>query len=66
MRFEERPFSVAEALAANEAFVTSASSFVTPVVQIDDAVIGDGTPGPLSKQLLSWYRSYANGAGTSE
>lgn len=56
--FEERPFTVDEAKAAREAFVTSATSFVTPVVQIDDRVIGNGKPGSLSCQLLDRYRDY--------
>lgn len=59
--FDERPFNVDEAKTAAEAFVTSATSFVTPVVRIDDAAIGDGTPGPLSRRLLAWYRDYATG-----
>ncbi len=58
---DERPFGVDEAKAAAEAFVTSATSFVTPVVRIDEAVIGDGIPGPLSRRLLAWYRDYATG-----
>jgi D-alanine transaminase len=58
---DERPFSVDEAKGAAEAFVTSATSFVTPVVRVDDAEIGDGTPGPLSRRLLAWYREYAEG-----
>jgi D-alanine transaminase len=61
IRFEERPFDLVEARSASEAFVTSASSFVTPVVRIDDTVLGDGKPGPLSKRLLAWYRDYAEG-----
>ncbi|UCH73016.1 MAG: D-amino-acid transaminase [Rhodospirillales bacterium] len=59
--FEERPFSVDEAKHAAEAFVTSATSFVTPVVQIDDTPLGDGTPGPVSRRLLEWYRDYMVG-----
>lgn len=47
----ERAFSVEEAKAAREAFVTSTTSFVKPVVQIDDTVVGDGEPGPLSRKL---------------
>lgn len=58
---EERPFSIDEARAAAEAFVTGATSFVTPVVRLDDSPIGDGTPGPLSRRLLAWYRDYASG-----
>jgi D-alanine transaminase len=59
--FEERPFTVAEALAAKEAFVTSATSFVTPVVRIDGKPLGDGAPGPLARRLLAWYRDYMAG-----
>src|SRR5690606_17329318 len=43
----ERPFSLAEAKQAREAFVTSATSYVLPVVQIDEAVIGNGKPGSV-------------------
>jgi len=59
--FEERAFSVDEAMHAREAFVTSATSFVTPVVRIDDTPVADGRPGPLSRRLLAWYRDYAAG-----
>lgn len=59
--FEERPFTVAEALAASEAFVTSATSFVTPVVRIDGKPVGGGVPGPLAQRLLAWYRDYMAG-----
>jgi D-alanine transaminase len=61
VEFEERQFTVAEALAANEAFVTSATSFVTPVIRIDGNPVGDGLPGPLTKRLLAWYRDYVAG-----
>jgi D-alanine transaminase len=61
VKFEERQFTVAEALAANEAFVTSATSFVTPVIRIDGKPVGDGLPGPLTKRLLAWYRDYVAG-----
>ncbi len=59
--FEERPFTVSEARSAREAFVTSATSFVTPVVRIDDTAIADGRPGPLTRRLLGWYRDYVAG-----
>ncbi len=48
---EERPFSVSEALAASEAFLTSASSKVTAVIRINDVVIGNGRPGPVTSCL---------------
>jgi D-alanine transaminase len=46
-----RPFSLAEAKNAREAFLTSTTSAVLPVVQLDDALIGDGRPGPLTRRL---------------
>ena len=48
-------FDVAEAKAAKEAFITSATTFVSPVVQIDDAAIGDGKPGPVAARLREIY-----------
>lgn len=52
---EERPFTVAEAKAAQEAFYTSASSFVAPVVAIDGHPVGTGTPGPVALALRRLY-----------
>lgn len=60
LSIEERPFTLKEAYAAREAFVTSASSFVLPVTQIDDAVIGNGKPGSLSLALRAHYFRYMN------
>jgi len=65
LSFEERPFSLEEAFAAREAFVSSATSFVTPVLKIDDRMVGDGTPGPLGRRLLEAYVGYASGAGAT-
>lgn len=52
---EERPFSVAEAKTAREAFITSAGSFVQPVVQIDGETVGEGRPGPVAQGLRADY-----------
>jgi D-alanine transaminase len=51
LSFVERPFTVAEALAAREAFVTAASQIVLPVVSIDGRPIGNGKPGPVATAL---------------
>ena len=51
----ERPFSVTEAQAAAEAFITSATAFVTPVVEIDGQPVGDGRPGPATARLREAY-----------
>jgi len=59
LRVEERPFSVAEALAAKEAFITSASSFVQPVVSIDGKQVGDGKVGPMATRLRELYVDFA-------
>ncbi|SME89832.1 D-alanine transaminase [Tistlia consotensis] len=55
MTVEERPFTVEEAKAAKEAFSTSASGFVNPVVEIDGATIGSGKPGPVAARLRQIY-----------
>lgn len=52
---EERPFSVAEALSGREAFMTAASAFVLPVVEIDGVGIGDGRPGPIARKFRALY-----------
>jgi len=52
---EERPFTVAEAYRAKEAFMSNSSHFVTPVTQIDDAVIANGKPGALTIELHERY-----------
>jgi D-alanine transaminase len=55
MQILERPFSVDEAYAAKEAFITSASALVLPVTQIDTAIIGGGVPGEITKSLRKLY-----------
>ena len=55
MTVEERSFTIDEAKGADEAFITSASAFVMPVVEIDGAALGDGTPGPVAKRLREIY-----------
>lgn len=55
MTVEERSFSVEEAQAADEAFITSASAFVMPVVEIDGVALGTGKPGAVSRRLREIY-----------
>ncbi len=55
MPVEERGFTLEEAKAADEAFVTSASTFVMPVVEIDGVRLGEGVPGPLASRLREIY-----------
>jgi D-alanine transaminase len=59
LKVEERLFTIAEALAAKEAFITSASSFVQPVVSIDGKPVGDGKPGPMATRLREIYIDFA-------
>lgn len=56
---EERAFTLGEALAAREAFTTSASATVMPVVRIDDSVIGDGRPGAITTRLRATFHQVA-------
>ena len=55
MEVEERPFTIQEAKEADEAFVTSASTFVMPVTHIDDQAVGEGRPGPVAVRLREVY-----------
>ncbi len=55
MKIIERPFTIAEAQDAAEAFITAASTFVCPVVEIDRVTLGDGKPGPVAKRLREIY-----------
>ncbi len=55
MEVEERPFTIREAQDADEAFITSASTFVMPVVEVDGVALGDGTPGPVARRLREIY-----------
>jgi len=59
LKVEERLFTVDEALSAKEAFITSASAFVQPVVSIDGKKIGDGKPGPVATRLREIYVDFA-------
>ena len=55
MIVEERSFSIDEVKSADEAFITSASTFVMPVVEFDGVLIGAGKPGNVSKRLREIY-----------
>lgn len=63
LRIEERAFTVAEALDAREAFVTSTTSFVMPIVSLDGKPIGNGGPGLLAGKLRALYEAYMTGHG---
>ena len=59
LKLEERPFTVEEAFAAREAFLTSASQIVMPVVRIDGRAVGNGAPGLLASTLRRDFHRYA-------
>jgi D-alanine transaminase len=59
LTLNERPFTIAEAKGAREAFITGAGSLILPVVRIDDAAVADGQPGPVAKRLRALYISQA-------
>jgi D-alanine transaminase len=60
--FVERPFSVAEAKSAREAFLTSTVVALLPVVRIDGAGVGNGQPGSLTRKLRETYLAHAASA----
>ncbi len=55
VELEQRLFTVDEALKADEAFLSSATTFVLPIVEIDRKQIGDGKPGPIAKKMRQMY-----------
>jgi D-alanine transaminase len=59
IQIEERPFTLEEAYAANEAFMTSATSFVMPITEIDGRKIGGGQVGPVARRLRELYIQHA-------
>ncbi len=59
LRVEERPFTIEEALAAKEAFITSATVFVQAVVTIDGKTVANGKPGPMTNRLREIYVDFA-------
>jgi D-alanine transaminase len=59
LTLEQRPFSLNEAYAAREAFITSATQTVMPVVRIDGHPIGEGTPGPVATALRREFHQFA-------
>src|SRR6202162_2826051 len=61
-RLVERPFTVAEAKAAREAFLTSTTADLLPVVHIDGVPVGEGRPGPLARKLRAAYFAHAASA----
>jgi D-alanine transaminase len=55
LKVEERSFTPEEAYEAGEAFITSASTFVYPVVKIDGRILSNGAPGPVATKLRQLY-----------
>jgi D-alanine transaminase len=55
IEIEERLFTVEEAYAADEAFLTSASQFVMPITEIDGHRVGGGQPGPVTRKLRELF-----------
>ena len=60
---EERAFSLAELQAAHEVFITAATNFVKPIVEVDGVPVGDGTPGPVARQLFATMTTRIAGNG---
>jgi D-alanine transaminase len=60
LALEERPFTVDEAYAAREAFVTSATQAVMPVIRIDGRPVGSGAPGPVTSALRRGLQGYSD------
>ena len=57
--FREEPLHLDDLLAADEAFLTSTTREVVPVTQVDEAPVGSGRPGPLTRRVMEAFRAYA-------
>ena len=55
----ERPLALPELICAAEVFITGTNKGVVPVVQVDDTVIGDGKPGPVTEELMAALHAHA-------
>ena len=58
IKVSERAFNMAEIADADEAFITSTSANVLPVVKVDDRIIGKGIPGPITSKLKELYAAH--------
>ena len=59
--FEEKAFTTEDMRTAKEAFITSATSFIKPIVKIDGETIGDGAPGPVTTRLFELFARHVQG-----
>ncbi|MCW8307975.1 D-amino-acid transaminase [Acidiphilium sp. PA] len=64
--FEERGLTEAEFRAAREVFLTSATSYVKPIVRVDGVAVGDGAPGPITRRLFGLFARHADGVGHNQ
>ncbi|EFH10571.1 D-amino-acid transaminase [Pseudoroseomonas cervicalis] len=62
LTLDEREFTLDEMKNAREAFITSATSFVKPILKIDGRDVGDGKPGPVTRQLFELFARHVKGA----
>ena len=65
VKFAERAFTVAEAHAAREAFLTSSTSFVKPVARIDGHALGNGQRGSLTRKIAAYYAQHLDAQGSA-
>ena len=62
---EERPLSVSELSGASELFITGSGRMITPVVQLDETIVGRGAPGPVTRALIDLFREFTGYASTA-
>ena len=60
---EERVFTMPTVYGADEVFLTGTGAEVIPVVRVDDRVVGDGKPGPITRRLIAAFRELVNSQG---
>jgi D-alanine transaminase len=62
LEFEQGDFSLDDMREAREAFLTSATSFVKPIIQVDGRPVGDGKVGPVARRLFALFARHVQGA----
>lgn len=63
-KVEEKILTLHDVYTADECFLTGTAAEIAPITNVDDRLINDGKPGPITKQLMSAFKEYAHATGT--
>lgn len=63
-KVEEKILTLHDVYTADECFLTGTAAEIAPITNVDDRIINDGKPGPITKQLMATFKDYAHSTGT--